>query len=200
MSAISFDPMKTSAPQNSFLTQTEGLVQGTFLDDPSANMWMASGKLDSTVTQSVWGGMAITEKVNAPGANQMGNTIVLAAANANITGFTVFNRGNNMIITPGNTVPQAGAGMTIMYFRTGSNARIAVQCDNALAATLDTGNVNQQVSWDFTNQKLITYSSSAGALACKVLLVTDSTSKVVNYNSGTGALTWATGYVALIQI
>ncbi|WP_232477619.1 hypothetical protein [Caballeronia calidae] len=144
--------------------------------------------------------MAITEQVNAPGENQMGNTIDLAANSASLTGFTVFNRGNNMIITPGNNVPQAGPGMSIMYFRTGSNARIAVQCDNTLAGSLDAGNVNQAVSWDFTNQKLIAFSSGVGALACKVLLVTTNTSKIVNYNSGTGALTWTTGYVALIQI
>lgn len=200
MGAISFNPMTTSAPQNSFLLQTDGLVQGTFQDDPSSNMWLCGGQLDSTVAQPIWGGMAITEKVNAPGANQMGNSIILASANANVTGFTVFNRGNNMIITPGNTVPQASAGMSIMYFRTGSNARIAVQCDATLANNLDAGNVNQQVSWDFTNQKLITYSSGIGALACKVLMVTTNTSKIVNYNSGTGAVTWNTGFVALIQI
>lgn len=196
---ISFNPMQTSAPQDSFLLQTEGYVQGAFMDDPSANMWLLSGLLDSAITQPVWGGMAITEKVNAPNSNQMGNTLDIAANNAGVTGFTVFNRGNNMIITPGNNVQQAGAGMTMMYFRTGSNARIVVQCDSTLAGNLDTGAVNQQVSWDFTNQKLITYSSGVGALACKVLAV-NTNSKIVSYNSGTGALTWTTGAAALIQI
>jgi hypothetical protein len=191
--------MTTSAPQNSFLGQTEGYVQGAFFDDPTSNMWLLSGQIDPSVTQPVWGAMAITEDIPAPNANQMGSNIKIAANNAGVTGFTVFNRGNNMIITPGNTVPQASAGMSIMYFRTGSNIRIAVQCDATLANNLSPGAINQQVSWDFTNQKLITFSSGVGALACKVLSV-NTNSKIVNYNSGTGVLTWTTGAAAIIQI
>src|ERR1700744_857196 len=200
MSSISFNPMVTSSPQSSFLKSTYGLVQGVFVDDPASNPWLLSGHLDSGVSQPIWGGMAITEKVPQPGEYQLGNTIVLASANSNFSGFTVFNRANNMVITPGNTRPQADALMTVMYFRTGSNASIAVQCDSGLAESLGGGNVNQAVSWDFTNQKLITFSSGIGALPCKVLQITDDTSKIVSYDSMTGAVTWTVGFVALIQI
>ncbi|ATF87564.1 hypothetical protein [Burkholderia gladioli] len=199
MAQISFNPMQTSAPTGTFRLDTEGYVQGAFLDDPSSNMWLSSGIIAASVTQPVWGGMPITENVAAPNQNGLGNSLVLAANNAGVTGFTVFNRAYNAILTPGNNVPLLVAGMTAMFFRTGSNARIAVQCDATLAANLDTGAVNQQVSYDFTNQKLIAYNSGVGALACKVLSV-NTNSKIVSYNSGTGALTWTQGAAAIIQI
>ncbi|MEK7916633.1 hypothetical protein AAB988_29485 [Burkholderia contaminans] len=197
--SISFNPMLTGSPTGTFRLDTEGYVQGAFMDDPASNPWLASGLIATTVTQPVWGGMAITESVAAPNQNGLGNPLVLAANNAGVTGFTVINRSYNAILTPGNNVPQLSAGMTAMFFRTGSNARIAVQCDATLAANLDNGTIIQQVSWDFTNQKLITYSSGVGALACKVLSV-NTNSKIVSYNSGTGALTWTQGPAAIIQI
>ncbi|KVR92766.1 hypothetical protein [Burkholderia vietnamiensis] len=197
--SISFNPMVTSSPTGTFRVDTEGYVQGAVMDDPSSNMWLASAIIAASVTGPVWGGMAVTENVAAPNANQLGNSLVLAANNAGVTGFTVINRSYNAILTPGNNVPQLSAGMTAMFFRTGSNARIAVQCDATLAANLDTGAINQQVSWDFTNQKLVAYSSGVGALACKVLSV-NTKSKIVSYNSGTGALTWTEGAAAIIQI
>ncbi|MCO8625999.1 hypothetical protein KGP96_11780 [Burkholderia multivorans] len=197
--SISFNPMVTSSPTGTFRTDTEGYVQGAVMDDPSSNMWLASAIIAASVSQPIWGGMAVTENVAVPNQNGLGNSLVIAANNAGVTGFTVINRSYNAILTPGNNVPQLSAGMTAMFFRTGSNARIAVQCDATLAANLDTGAINQQVSWDFTNQKLITYSSGVGALACKVLSV-NTKSKIVSYNSGTGALTWTEGAAAIIQI
>lgn len=197
--SISFNPMVTSSPTGTFRTDTEGYVQGAVMDDPSSNMWLASAIIAASVTGPVWGGMAVTENVAAPNQNGLGNSLVIAANNAGVTGFTVINRSYNAILTPGNNVPQLSAGMTAMFYRLGSNARIAVQCDTTLAGNLDTGAINQQVSWDFTNQKLVAYSSGAGALACKVLSV-NTNSKIVSYNSGTGALTWTQGAAAIIQI
>ncbi|AOJ69344.1 MULTISPECIES: hypothetical protein [Burkholderia] len=197
--SISFNPMVTSSPTGTFRIDTEGYVQGAVMDDPSSNMWLASAIIAASVTGPVWGGMAITENVAAPNQNGLGNSLVIAANNAGVTGFTVINRSYNAILTPGNNVPQLTAGMTAMFYRLGSNARIAVQCDATLAGNLDTGAINQQVSWDFTNQKLVAYSSGAGALACKVLSV-NTKSKIVSYNSGTGALTWTEGAAAIIQI
>ncbi len=197
MPAISFNPQQTTSPQNSFLLSTEGYVQGAFMDDPSSRMYLSSGVIAASVAQPVWGGMAITE--NVPAVNTLGSSLALAANNAGVTGFTVFNQANNGIITPGNNVQQYGAGMTTSYFRTGSNARIAVQCSAALAAELDTGSVIQQVSWDFVNQQLIPYSAGVGALNVKVLSV-NANSKIVSYNSSTGAVTWSTGAAAIIQL
>ena len=61
--AISFNPALTSAPQSSFLRQTEGYVQGAFMDDPSSRMYLSSGVLSSGLTAPFWGGEAISELV-----------------------------------------------------------------------------------------------------------------------------------------
>lgn len=197
MANVSFDPALTTAPQNSFQQATRGYVQGAFVDDPSSRMYLQSAKIASTVTQPMWGGMAVEELVPTADANQQGSDVQIAANTAAITGFSVFNQGYNGIITPGNNVPQYVAGMTLMLFRLGSNARIQVQADSTLAAAIEGNPINQQVEWDFTNQKLIPF--AANALPVKVLSI-ETNSKIVSYNSGTGALTWTTGPAAIIQL
>jgi hypothetical protein len=78
-------------------------------------------------------------------------------------------------------------------------AKIPVAIEAALAATLLTGATNVQVSWDFTNQKLIAYSAGIGALPCKIIGLNIGNSKTVSYSGGN--TTWNnSGSVALIQI
>lgn len=194
--AVSFNPQLTTSPANSFQQSTQGYYQGSFLDDPSSRMYLSAGQIASSVTGPVYGGMAVTEGVPAPGSETLGNPLTLSTGVAGLTAFTVFNQSNNMIIVPGNSVQQSVAGMTISYFRLGSNARIAVQCDSTLAAALDSGAINQQVLWDFTNQKLIAYTTGT-ALPVKVLSVNTNSQIVVNT---AGVLTYATGAVAIIQL
>jgi hypothetical protein len=200
--AISFNPQLTTSPSNTFLQSTQGYVQGTTFDDTSSRMWLTSGVVASTVTQPVWGGMAITEEVATVDKNALGNSLVLASAAGNVTGFTVFDQSHNMIIVPGNTVQQSVAGMTINYYRFGSNIRIAVGVLASLVATLDAGAINQTLYWDPALQQL-TAQATAGAFALPAttkILSLNSTSKTINYNAGTGALTWTTGTAAMIQI
>jgi len=196
MANISFNPQLTTSPQSTFLSQTQGYIQGSFLDDTTSRMWLAAGQIASTVTAAVWGAMAMTESVPAPGSENLGNPLTIATSATNLTAFTVFNQASNGLIVPGNSVQQYDAGMTISYFRLGSNARIAVQCDSTLAAALDSGTTIQQVQWDYTNQKLIAYTTGT-ALPVKVLSV-NTNSQIVNNASGT--LTWVSGAVAIIQI
>lgn len=199
--AVSFNPQLTTSPSVSFLPSTEGYVQGSFLDDTTSRMYLSAAQIASSVTQPVWGAMAITEGTGLDSSvgGTVGGGLTLATNAATTTGFTVFNQANNGVIVPGNSVQQYVAGMTISFFRLGSNARIAVQLDPTILSSLDAGAVNQQVSWDYTNQKLVAFNATPGALPCKVLSV-NSNSKIVNYKSGTGALTWTTGAVAIIQI
>lgn len=200
MANVSFDPSLTLNGQNTFQKETQGWIQGAYMDDPTARMWLLSGIVDSTVTQPVWGGMAITENVaSLTTDNRQGSPLVIAADNAGITGFTTFNQAHNMIIVPGNKVPISVAGQNIAYFRLGSNIRLPVQVDPTLVASLEGNPITQQVSWDFTNQKLIAYSSGAGALNVKVIAVNEN-SKYVTYNSSTGNVSWSYGPAALIQL
>jgi hypothetical protein len=195
--AITFNPALTTSPQNSFLLQTGGFVQGAFVDDPSSRMYLAGGVLGA-VTQPIWPGMAISESVPQVNANAGGGSVLLATAEANLTGFNVGNQNYNAIITPGNTVQQLSPGQTVMFFRLGSGARIQVQCSSALVTAAEGGLINQQLAWDFTNQQLIPYVSGT-ALPVK-LLELNSNSKVVSYNSGTGVVSWVAGSAAIIQI
>ncbi|HEX7911781.1 MAG TPA: hypothetical protein VF534_27320 [Paraburkholderia sp.] len=199
---ISFNPQATTSPSNTFVQSTEGYVQGTTFDDTSSRMWLSSGVIASSVTQPVWGGMAITEDVATVNANSLGNSLVLASAAGNVTGFTVFDQSHNMIIVPGNSVQQSLAGMTINFYRFGSNIRIAVSVLSSIVATLDSGAINQTLYWDPALQQL-TASGTSGAFqlpATTKILSLNSASKTINYNSGTGALTWTTGNAAIIQI
>lgn len=196
--SISINPSVTIAPPSSFLADTTGYIQGIALADPTARQWLLSGAVASTVTQPVWGGMGITENVSVPGSGAAGNQIALATAETNLTGFTVSNRGYNMIVTPGNNVQVSTAGMSVPYYRFGSNIRIPVQCSSALITAVESNPVNTAVEWDYTNQKLIPHGAGT-AIPVKVVAV-DSNSKIIAYNSGTGAVTWSTGNVAVIQL
>jgi hypothetical protein len=199
---ISFNPQLTTSPSNTFLSQTEGYVQGTTFDDTSSRMWLASATIGSSVTQPVWGGMVVTEEVAIVNSNQLGNSLVLASAAGNVTGMTVFDQSHNMIIVPGNSVQTALAGMTINYYRFGTNARIAVSVLSSLVASLEGGAINQALYWDPALFQL-TASGTSGAFALPAttkIISFNSNSKIVSYNSGTGAVTWTTGNAAIIQI
>ena len=203
MSNISFNPMVTSQPYGTFTDSTQGYYQGDFVDDPSSYQWLAAGQIGSGVTQPIWGGMALTETVPSVGEGNLGNTITLASAAGNVTGISTFLKNGAAIITAGlNNVPQLTAGMTVNFFRFGSQARIKVAAEASLVASLEGGAINAALFWDPALQQL-TASGTAGAFALpattKVLSV-NTNSKVVSYNSGTGAVTWGNGAVAVIQI
>ncbi len=197
---ISFNPALTTSAINSFLLQTQGYVQGTFYnDDPAIRMQLTAGQLASTVAQPIWGGVAISEIVQPINQSALGTSIALATADANLAGFTVFNQAYNMMVVPGNSVPIAVANMTVNFFRLGSNAQIVLLCNSAVAAAVEGGFTNQQLSWDYTNQQLIPYNATIGAVPVRVLKA-DNNSKVVSYNSTTGAVTWTTGAACVVQI
>lgn len=196
---ISFNPMTTLNASNSFLVDTDGFVQGTYFDDPSMRYQLRGGIASSAITHPIWGGLPVTVAIPAIGANAMGPTINLATTIAAIAGWSVFNQAHHMILTPGNTVPLASAGMTVQFIEPGSLLRLAVQCDPVLADALSGDQQNVQVAWDFTNNRLTTYSSGT-ALPVLVEMV-NLTSKIVNYNSSTGAVTWTdAGPAAIIRI
>jgi len=180
---INFNPGLTTAPANSFLLQSEGYVQGTdYTDNPAIRMQLSAGQLASTVSGAVWGGMALSETVPTTNSNQAGLSLTPATSVANTTAFSVFNQANNMIIVPGNSVQLAVAGMSLSYYRMGSNAEIAVQCDNGLAASLDGGLINQQVSWDYKDSILQPYDASTATVTL--------TSVTSSYSASTGLYTF----------
>lgn len=192
--------MKQTSPQNSFLLQTQGYVQGAMLADPVAQQWITTGLVDASATQALWPGLPVTETNpgDTAGANVGGSTVDVATAIANITSFTIANQAYNGIITNSNDVPMFAPGMSVSLVRLGSNARIVVPVDSTAVNALLRVAINTQVAWDFANNALTTFSSGT-ALPAK-LLELNTNSKVISYNSSTGFATWSTGTVAVIQI
>jgi hypothetical protein len=193
---ITFNPATTSSPQTSFLVESQGYVQGVYWDDPATKQWLFSGLVSSSNTTILWGGIPVEIIVPALGSDQQGNSVLMATTNSNIQAFTVMNQAYNGPMTPGGP-PQYQVGFSIAYFLMGSNARIAVPISSALEAAVSGGTIAQQVSWNFTNNNLDVFNTTA--LACKVLQVRRQ-SKLISYNSGTGVLSWTTGAAAMIMI
>lgn len=164
-SNISYNPLLTSNAAGFFSATTGGYIQGVALDDPAVRFALAGGPLATTETLPMWGGVAISESL--PGATAdsgLGGTIARATSVSNLTGFSVFNQAHNWVNTPQSECPSAGAGMTIPFYRLGSGARIPVACDPTLV-DLEGGPINQQVSWDFNNQRLQPYDASTATIA-----------------------------------
>ena len=204
---ISFNPYATNQPQDSFILRTQGYVQGAPYDDTVARLWLATGSLASTETLTMWGGVPITENiiVAGTGADGIGPSVARATTQANATGFSTFLQMNSMIIVPGNTVPLAGVRNAVGFFRLGTQQRLAVQVDPAVVAALTStdGAINSQaLYWDVTNYRITLVTTGGNwALPTSVrLLSVQTNSKIVSYNSTTGAATWVLGDAAMILI
>jgi hypothetical protein len=165
---ISFNPLITTNAAGTFVASSDGVVQGTFYDDPAVRYALRGGILATTETLPMWGGVGVYELVPTPGTPNpdisLGSilgraTTLTQTSTGGLTGFTVFNQAINMVTTPQSTVPLSGTGMSCHYFRLGSGARIAVAADPVLV-DLEGGLVGANVSWDFNNQRLQPYDAS----------------------------------------
>ena len=202
---ISFNPYATTNPVNSFLNPTQGYVQGLALDDPSSRLWLEGGTLDVNETLTMWGGVPVSIEINqlAKGSEGLGPAVKRATSQANTLGWSVFNQASSMVISPGNSVPLAGIGNFVAFYRNATNARIALNCDPALVAALTGGELITGASlyWSVTLYWLTLVSSGSNfALPTSTVLRSVQTnSKVVTYNSAS-SVTWGPGDAAIIQI
>lgn len=187
--AIQLNPLLTTNAAGLFNTSAEGVVQGTAMDDPAVRYQLAGGILASTETLPMWGGVGIEEDINY--AAVLGPNLKRAADFAHLTGFSVFNQATAFVSTPQSPVPTAQPGQTVPFYRFGSKARIIVAMDPALVS-LNGGLITQQVSWDFTNQRLVAFATNALPVQILKLYVPAQGDNVmtVAYNSGTGFATW----------
>lgn len=168
---VSVNPMATTNAAGSFSTQSNGLVQGAYMDSPNARYSLAGGILAANETIPMWGGVGVYANVPALGSsstsagNELGPVIgrattVTANAAKQLLGFSTFNQATAWISTPQSPVPTAGSNMTVPYFPLGSGARIAVQCNPSLAASLIGNSIGQAVYWDFNAQELVATASA----------------------------------------
>lgn len=158
---------QTTVAAGSFFVQSEGYIQGHLLDNPVDILRIAGGVLASTETMPMWGGVGIYEDIPTPGstslpADQLGSIVGRAlsiSSTSPLRGFSVFNQAHAMLTSPQSEAPAAPAGGNVEFVRLGSGVRLAVACDPALIS-LEGGDISQQVSWDFINQRLVPYVAS----------------------------------------
>lgn len=179
-----FNPMLTTSGAGLFRLSSDGFIQGVAMDDPASRNYLSGGVLASAETLPMWGGVGIFEDVTSgtgSGQDVLGGSIGRALTLANMTGFSVFNQAHAWIQSPQSEVPMGLSGMTVNFYRFGSNARIPVAVDPALIS-LSGGLITQQVSWDFNLQRLIPYSPVQGAVSISAM-------SWANTNGGTVTVT-----------
>ena len=210
---VSFNPILTTNAGGSFNVQSAGYVQGQAQDDPSARYRLSGGVLASTETLPMWGGVGISENTSPPSSTYQGGplggniiraTNFTAATAGTLTGFSVFDQNYAAITTPQSPVPLIATGMSVHFYRLGTNARIAVAIDPALV-NLEGNVITQHVSWDLVNQLLIPYvgtlTISSGTYNNTTGVVTLTMSTGVTFSAGdaivVSSLTGTGGYASL---
>lgn len=212
MTGITINPQQITNAAGTFTISSDGGMQGMFIDDPAIRNELVSGIVSPAQSTPLWGGMGITENLTTSGqeAASIGSVLALASAEANLTGFTVFNQSHAMINSPQSPVPLAAAGGgvgppalpggAINFFRLGSGARLWVGCSSATASALAGGAINQALYWDYTNQVLLSSPGGTALPGVKILrLDTKGQSMVVSYSGGLATWNYA-GYAAMISI
>lgn len=173
---ITINPALQSNAAGTFRTTFDGLIQGFGQPDPPAWNWLSGGYLDPSETLPMWGGVGISEAVPTPPSSPpltpdvaIGGPIVRAtnitggSTAKSMTGFSTYDQAHAMVNSPQSKVPLAYSGGQVMFYRFGTNMRIAVKCAPILI-NLDGTIITSQVSWDFSNQQLVPYAPAyAGA-------------------------------------
>lgn len=172
------NPYLMSDAAGTFNVTSDGYVQGMSMDQPAVRNMLAGGVLATAATIPMWGGCAITEQSAPNGFDlSMGGTILQATTApivfgsaqvaylptvvGQITGFSVFDQNYAAINSPASPVPLTYSGGLVNFYRFGSGARIKLAIDPSLAATLEGGIITQSVSWNFVDQTLQYYTTTA---------------------------------------
>jgi hypothetical protein len=176
-----------------FNIESDGFIVGTAMPDPATRFALSGGWLATSETLPMFGGVAIGESVpqERPPVTRadvaLGGIIKRATAYTDLTGFSVFDQNYAAVNSPQSPVPSVDKGGLVNFYRLGSGARVALAIDPTLI-TLEGGLITAQVSWDFTNQKIIAFATTA--LNVRVLAIKASGCMVPVYSSGTGFITW----------
>lgn len=157
MASLSLNPMATTNAAGSFGVQSDGLIQGVALDDPANRFNLASGTVATSETAPMWGGLPVAELLPGTASSPRGSNIRRATSVAELEGFTVFNQAHNGLTTPQSPVPQYASGMSVSYYRLGSNMRVPLKASADVVALGTAGaSVKTPLAWDFVNNQLVT--------------------------------------------
>ncbi|HHT5687654.1 TPA: hypothetical protein ACTZGC_001734 [Raoultella ornithinolytica] len=188
MANLSLNPMATTNAAGSFGVQSDGFIQGVALDDPANRFNLASGTVAATETKPLWGGLPVAELLPGNQSSPRGSTIRRAVSLAELEGFTVFNQAHNGLTTPQSPVPLYASGMSVSYYRIGSNMRVPLKASAQVVALGTTGaSVKTPLAWDFVNNQVTTAAAAAFAGA-------DIDTTAVTYSNGVATATTASAH------
>ncbi|SMG37289.1 hypothetical protein [Cedecea sp. NFIX57] len=183
MAHLSLNPMATTNALGSFGVKSDGYIQGVALDDPANRFNLAAGTVAPTETKPLWGGLAIAELLPGIQSSPRGSTIRRAMSVAELEGFTVFNQAHNGLTTPQSPVPQYASGMSVSFYRLGSNMRVPLKTTASVVALGTSGaSVRTPLAWNFVHDE-ITTAAAAGYSGADVA------TKGVVYASGVATAT-----------
>jgi len=192
MSNISINPMLTTNARGLFNVNSAGFTQGDALDDPAVKFQLAGGFIKASETLPMWGGLPIAEDIplsnSQPSSGVLNGGIARATTVDEITGICVFNQAFQGVTTPQSTAPQYTSGMTVNFYRLGTNARIPMRLDPALIS-LEGELITTEVTYDFTNNWL-TALGGGTPFPARILKVSTTGNKTVSYDPATGFANW----------
>ena len=199
--SVPFNPFATTNANGSFGVSSVGYIQGVPMDNPAAKQFLNAGLLASSETLPMWGGVAVMSQIPIQG-NLIGG-IQRADNYADLAGFSVYESDYAMLSSPQSPAPVTLIGGQVNWYPLGCGVLIPLAINATLAASLQNGTTlnNTQVSWDFTNQLIVTYSVTA--LPIKIIAIDTTNSLGVTYNSATNTCVFNTPgatAIALCQI
>ncbi len=165
MANLSLNPMATTNALGSFGVQSDGYIQGVALDDPANRFNLAAGTVSATETKPLWGGLPVAELLPGTSSSPRGSYIRRAVSVAELEGFTVFNQAHNGLTTPQSPVPLYASGMSVSYYRLGSNMRVPLKASAQVVALGTSGaSVKTPLAWDFVNNQITTAAAAGFAV------------------------------------
>lgn len=204
--SIVLNPLPTTSASGSFGVSTSGQVAGSLYPNASSRNFTRTGFLASSVTGLVYGGVGVTTTTHATASSMLSPTLTLATAIGNLSGFAVWDQSAAGIQTAQSTVPLFSAGMSISFVEFGLGATIALPISNTNAANLLGVGDYTQLTWDYTNQVVVPYTSGQipgpSSLPAKIIGVNVGTSYIVTPNSpASGQAVWnSAGSTVILQI
>lgn len=206
MALPTFNPLPTVGSSGSFGFTTHGYIAGSLWPNAAARNFTRTGFIASSVTGLVYGGVGITTTTAASTAKMLGPTLTIATSISNLTGFAVWDQSYAGVQTPQSQVPLFTPGMGISFVEFGTGAAIALPMGATAAAALYAAPDNTQLTWDYTNQVLLAYSSGQipgpSSLPAKILDIQIGNSWIVIPNNpAAGQANWnEAGAVVVLEI
>jgi hypothetical protein len=204
--SIALNPLQTTFASGTFNVNTVAYTAGSLYPNASTRNLIRTGFVASSVTGLMYGGVGVTVSTQAAASPMLGPQLSIATAIGNLSGFLVWDQSAAPVQTPQSNVALASPGMGFSFVEFGLGHCIALPMSAANAANLLNVADTTQLTWDYTNQVLLPFTSGQipgpSSLPAKIIDVQIGNSWVVTPNSpSAGQATWNEGgAVVVLQI